>query len=392
MFSDEAVSGAGADRKNYQALVRAASGPNCPFTVVLVDDTSRAGRDLEETLRLHKQLQFQRIRLIAISQGIDSQSKQSKLLFTVHGLVDELYWQEIGLKTHRGLVGSMDRGTSTGGRCYGYHAGKIWAVNPDEAKIVTEIFAMSADGFSLKRIAAALNSRGVPPPRGRKNNNINSWAPTCIREMLRNQIYIGRRLWNQRTFVKRPGTNKRVARQRDEEEWIWRDCPELRIVSDELWARVERRQQIVYERYGKGGRTSRGAHSAHLLSGLLICSECDGPLIVISGTGKYTTYGGSRAHNRNVCTNRAKVKEIYLEQKLFARLHDAFNTPEVFDLLVGSLTRFQEELLAGTETVRRVQELEAQLHNLIEELAQIGGSQALRSGIREREEELRGLD
>ena len=48
-------------------------------------------------------------------------------------------------------------------------------------------------------------------------------------------------------------------------------------------------------------------------------------------------------------------------------------------------------MLAGTETARRVQELEAQLHNLIEELAQIGGSQALRSGIREREEELRGL-
>ena len=178
VYSDKAISGAGADRKDYQELAREVSSPNCRFTVVLVDDTSRAGRDLEETLRLHKLLQFHGIRLIAISQGIDSTSRQSKLLFTVHGLVDELYWQEIGLKTHRGLVGCVDRGTSTGGRCYGYNAGKIWTVNPEDGKIVIEIFTMSASGYSLKRIAAVLNARGVPPPRGRKNNTINSWAPT----------------------------------------------------------------------------------------------------------------------------------------------------------------------------------------------------------------------
>jgi site-specific DNA recombinase len=391
VYSDRAISGAGADRKDYQELVRVASSPNCPFTVVLVDDTSRAGRDLEETLRLHKLLQFHGIRLIAISQGIDSTSKQSKLLFTVHGLVDELYWQEIGMKTHRGLFGCVERGTSTGGRCFGYNASKIWTVNPEEEKIVIEIFTLSADGYSLTKIAAVLNSRRVPPPRGRKKNSINTWAPTCIRQMLRNEIYIGRRKWNQRTYIKRPGTNKRVARKREEEEWISKDCPELQIVPDDLWARVQLRQRMLKERYAKSGRVSRGAHSAHLLSGLLICSECGGTLIVISGTGKYTTYGCSRAFNRAACSNRARVKEAHLEQKLFAQLHIAFNAPEVLDSLVASLSQFQGELLAGTESAERIRELEAQLHNLIGELAQIGGSQALRAGIREREKELRSL-
>jgi site-specific DNA recombinase len=391
VYSDKGVSGAGADRKDYQELVRAASSRNCPFTVVLVDDTSRAGRDLEETLRLHSLLRFHGIRLIAISQGIDSTSKQSKLLITVHGLVDEIYWQEIGFKTHRGLVGCVERGTSAGGRCFGYNAGKIWTVSLEEAKILVEIFTMSSNGYSLKKIAAVLNSRGVPPPRGRKNNTINSWAPTCIRAMLRNEIYIGSRKWNKNTYIKRPGTNKRVARPRDEGEWIEKDRPELRIVSDELWARVQQRQRILKERYAKSGRVSRGAHSAHLLSGLLICSECGGPLIVISGTGKYTTYGCSRSFNRAVCPNRAKIKEIHLEQKLFAQLHVAFNKPEVIDSLVESLVHFQVELLAGSESAQRIEGLEAQLRNLIGELAQIGGSQALREGIRDREEELKGL-
>lgn len=124
VYSDAAVSGAGADRKGYQHLVKAVLIPNCPFTVVLVDDTSRTARDLEEILHLYKLLRFHNIRLIAISQGIDSTSKQGKVLLTVHGLVDEMYWEEIGLKTHRGLSGCFYRGTSTGGRCYGYNAGK----------------------------------------------------------------------------------------------------------------------------------------------------------------------------------------------------------------------------------------------------------------------------
>lgn len=112
---------------------------------------------------------------------------------------------------------------------------------------------------------------------------------------------------------------------------------------------------------------------------------------MISGTGKYATYGCSRAFNRAVCSNRAKIKESHLEQKLFAQLHTAFNTPEVLDSLVGSLIQFQGELLAGTELAQRIQELETQLRNLIGELAQIGGSEALRAGIRQREEELKGL-
>jgi Resolvase, N terminal domain len=56
VYSDRAISGTGADRKDYQELVRVATSANCPFTVVLVEDTSRAGGDLEETLRLHKLL------------------------------------------------------------------------------------------------------------------------------------------------------------------------------------------------------------------------------------------------------------------------------------------------------------------------------------------------
>ena len=53
--------------------------------------------------------------------------------------------------------------------------------------------------------------------------------------MLRNETYTGRLIWNRTHFVKRPGTNKRVPRERPRREWTILDRPELRIVSAELW-------------------------------------------------------------------------------------------------------------------------------------------------------------
>jgi hypothetical protein len=167
--------------------------------------------------------------------------------------------------------------------------------------------------------------------------------------------------------------------------------PELQIIPNELWTKVQQRQHTLMECYAGSGRVSRGAHSAHLLSGLLICKACGGQLIVISGTGKYTTYGCSRAFNRTACTNRARIKEGLLEELLFAQLQTAFNTPEVLNSIVGSLVEFQTEMLAGTETAQRMLQLGGQLQNLIGELAQLGGSPALRLAIREREAELKGF-
>ncbi len=391
VYSDAAISGAGSDRNGYQQLLRDACSPDRKFSIVLVNDSSRAGRDLQETLKLQNELAFHQVRLIAISQGIDSRNKQAKVLFTVHGLIDELYVEELSAKTHLGLIGCIERNTSTGGRCFGYTTGKHWTVNPDEAAIVVEIFKMNADGYSLKRIAAILNQRGIAPPRPRKGRLLGTWAHTCIREMLRNEIYIGMRTWNRRAFVKKPGTNKRVARMRPRDEWKVVECPDLRIVSDELWNRVQTRQRDLKERYAKPGRVSRAAYSAHLLSGILFCSECNGPLIIISGTGKYPRYGCSLAHTRGACSNRARIKESDLEKILFEQLQREFNNPAVVDSLVDELVQYQRESLNRNSAAERIRTIEGELRNLVANLAQLGLSEAVRDGILQREAELREL-
>jgi len=226
--------------------LKAAYSPNPPFDVVLIDDTSRLSRSTQDALAIYNRLNFAGIQLIAVSQGIDSQSDQGELLLTMHGMVDSLYVKELAKKTHRGLEGKFLRGFNAGGRCYGYDTvdavgGKHMVINESDAAVVRRIFEMSASGNSLKRIAKTLNEQHVQSPRPRKGRGAAGWCPTAVREMLYNERYVGRLVWNKSKFVNVPGTNRRVARPHPEKEWKIREAPQLRIVSEELWAKVQHR-------------------------------------------------------------------------------------------------------------------------------------------------------
>src|SRR2546421_11535978 len=72
------------------------------------------------------------------------------------------------------------------------------------------------------------------------------WAPTAIREMLHNELYWGRLIWNRTKKAHRRGT--KTQDNRPPEELVTVELPECRIVSNELWdaahAALERRAQV----------------------------------------------------------------------------------------------------------------------------------------------------
>jgi len=72
VYHDDAVSGAGADRPEFNRLLAAASRDDRPFDIVLVDDTSRLSRNLADSVRTVETLKFKGCRVIAVSQNIDS--------------------------------------------------------------------------------------------------------------------------------------------------------------------------------------------------------------------------------------------------------------------------------------------------------------------------------
>ena len=407
IYNDKAISGAGNDRAGLQRLLQAATSVSRPFDCILVDDTSRLSRKPATALHLYEQLSFAGVRLVAVSQGVDSLSPQAELLFGVHGLIDSAYSRELGQKTHRGLEGHFLRRLHTGGRCFGYDiveadGGKRLVVNEAEAAIVRRIFKMSADGSSLKTIAKTLNAEEVPTPRARKGRASAGWCPSAIREMLYNERYVGRVIWNRSRFVKVPGTNRRVARPRPPEEWHAVEVPELRIVSDELSNRVRRRLVWVKQTYGEGrpgGLVSRSASSPYLFSGLLVCSECGGKLTIVAGQGRgrHPLYGCPRNYNRGTCPNDIRERQDQLEARLLQGLQEAVLRPAAVDYALeqfeGELARQIKVMSAGAgQAQQREAELQAELGRLAEAVAASGHSPALLEAISDREKELQGLN
>ena len=414
IFIDEAMSGSGGDRPGFVRLREAASSLPKPFDIVLVDDTSRLSRNQGETARICEELTFAGVRIVAVSQGIDTQHEQADMLMTMHGMVDQVYIKELAKKTHRGLEGRALKGLNTGGRRYGYDNVPVPTVlgadgtpavrqqiNETEAAIIQRIFQMYAEGESLKRITFTFNAEHIPPPRKRTGRSFASWCPSAIREMLRREMYIGRMVWNRCHFVKRPGTNKRVKRENPESEWIIIQQPELRIIDDDLWDRVQQHIAWVNKKYNYGntpGFAHRAETSLNLLTGFLQCGLCKANLIIVCGRGKIGQhrYGCPQNYNRGACSNALRQRADELERLLFQQLQEQVLRPEVTDYVILEFQRQLEASLAGLDSRigrmrNRATQLQHEIRNLASTAALCGPTPALVQEINSRQQELEGI-
>lgn len=250
-YEDKAITGSRADRPGYQQMLKDAEAHR--FDVLLVDDLSRLTRDEAESISLRRRLSFWGIRLIGVSDGYDSAAKGHKLQASFRGIMNELYLDDLREKTHRGLMGQVLKGYSSGGRAYGYRRVPIedpsrqdeygrpvitavrWVLDEEEGNWVRWIFERYAAGSSAREIAAELNQLGVASPRG------GTWCASAIHGdpndgtgILCNPRYAGRVIWNRFRWERHPETKRRIRRLRPRTEWIEIEMPELQIVPSTL--------------------------------------------------------------------------------------------------------------------------------------------------------------
>jgi site-specific DNA recombinase len=293
IYADHTVSGTSAERTGLQKLLAVAEQRDRAFDAILIDDTSRLTRKLANALNLYERVTFAGIRLVAVSQGVDSESSQAEILFGVHGLIDSVYSRELGLKTHRGMQGCALNALHTGGRVFGYRGvrgldGVKLEIVENEAATIRRMFDLYSKGQSLKRVACLLNAEGVKSPQPQKGRVSQSWCVSSVRHVLKNRRYKGQIAWNTKRKVRVPGTGRRIYRRRPESEWVVTSAPHLQIVSDELFAAVERRFAVTQKLWGVGGSgLARGQQKqVYLFSGLLECGECGGSITLVGGRAK----------------------------------------------------------------------------------------------------------
>lgn len=374
-YSDRGISGANHLRPGYQQLLSDAREGK--FDIVLSEALDRISRDQEHVAAFYKQMTFAGIRVFTLAEG-----EIGALHVGLKGTMNAIFLKDLADKTRRGLRGRIEQGRSGGGLCYGYKAIAAPDGQPggratveQEAAIVRRIFSSFAVGKSPRAIAAELNRDNIPGPGGRP------WGDTTIRGhalrgtgILRNELYVGRLVWNRLRYSKHPATGRRVSRANPRESWIVRDVPHLRILDDQLWARVQARLNDIRtsETVSKARSTKfwTRRRPQHLLTGKMICGVCGGAAAPV---GK-DYIACSAARRQGTCTNRASVRRSKMETWILDALRHQLMAP---DLVAEFVRSFNEETNRGrrdrdsrrTDLLREEKQIAGRIDALIEAVA-----------------------
>jgi site-specific DNA recombinase len=232
-FEDRGISGGTDQRPGYQALLTAARSRS--FDVIVAEDTSRLWRSKSEYGARSAELEDLGIHLVTCT-GDDTRREGWGLIFDIKAAIAAQMRKDISHKTRRGLEGKALAGGSTGGRCLGYSRNENGALTVCEAQaaVVRDIFNWAALGKAATYIAAHLNRLTVTAPRG------GEWRDSTVKAILRNRRYLGEVIWGAHEVTGSARDSTRKTRVRRPEALSIRYCPDLAIVSTELFDQVQK--------------------------------------------------------------------------------------------------------------------------------------------------------
>ncbi|WP_434219017.1 recombinase family protein [Acetoanaerobium noterae] len=348
---------------------------------ILVYKLSRFGRNAADILNSLEFIQSYGINLICIEEGIDSSQASGKLLISVLSAVAEIERENIIEQTMNGRKEKARQGGWNGGFApYGYYLkDKNLFIQEEEAetiRIIYDKFANTEMGYG--GVAQYLNLQGIKKIQ-RQNGKLNEWSGSFVRQILDNPVYCGKIAFGRRAKEKVKGT-KNQYRQAWQEEYILADGQHEAIISVELWNKVrEKRIETGIKQPSRIGK-----ERSHLLTGLLRCPACGGPMYTNkhAWTNKDGTYKEVYyyvcSRNRNVrgksCTYKAMLKKTEIEPLVIEAIKELVSN-ETFAKEVKSrigtqidTTTIDREIKNYESKLREVDLNKARLENEIDTL------------------------
>jgi DNA invertase Pin-like site-specific DNA recombinase len=395
IFTDDGISGAEfVDRPGFTAMRAAAKAKR--FNVLVTMNVDRLGREAYRTSLALLEIAEAGVRIFTYADGqeVKLDTPIAKQMLSMKNYAAEDFRQQIADKTREKLIAKARAGHATGTRTFGYDLMKVGKhverrINPDESATIKRIFEMAAEGIGNRRIINTLAKESVPAP-GRKG-----WAKGILKTLLVNDLYGGVVVYGKSKSAASGGAAERRTKATP---CVTLAMPALRIVSDELWAKVQTRKTATRAHYirtpdGKlMGKPEAGLAATHLLNGIARCGVCGGALSYSKKNARTKRYYCLTATTKGIagCKNGHGVPERELDRAVVNALHELLSDQDtVWALVTERAARWRRaheikggERRNGEKEIVKLEAIVARLTDAIEK------SQPVGDRLKERQAEL----
>jgi DNA invertase Pin-like site-specific DNA recombinase len=305
---DDGYSGTGWNRPGWMKVIEEIKAGRVQNLVV--KNLDRMGRDYLRVGLYLEQFQETGVRLIAISDGIDTAAGEDD--FTpLRALFAEWFARDTSRKIKAVVAAKGRSGKPTANHApYGYikdqNDKNHWLIDTPAADVVRRIFNMTIDGIGPYEIARTLTEEKVECPsyylgsrgRGNQKNNYDkehphTWWCSSVTNIIRKAEYAGHTV-NFKT--RRESYKSKKPTQIPPEEWLIFKNTHGAIVSQEVFDTVQKLR-------GTPRRVDRFGE-ANPLTGLMFCADC--------GAKMYNhRKQNPTIHKKNGKTYAEKPQDIY---------------------------------------------------------------------------------
>ena len=314
--ADDNISGMNFSRRGLDMLTAAVQAKQ--IDAVLVKDLSRLGRHRTQTALFIDYLRQQQVRVISVTDGVDTFCEEDDLMIGVRGLMNDYYAKDIGKKIHAGYRQKQKEGlviTPPFGYWKDRNTNQV-LVQPEAAETVQLIYALYLQGCGQKEIARRLNSLGRKTPAQimterlgydsqkphRTRDGQFLWTYASVKNILVEEAYTGVLNNHRREYL---GGKARAVNKTD---LLRHENFYPVIIEKAIW-------QQVRTRLKQQARPAVNNRTKHRYAGLLACQECGNvfsPMIRYWNGSRRVKYvcRGYHRNGKGYCTSHRIHEEV----------------------------------------------------------------------------------
>ena len=341
--ADDNISGMNFSRRGLDVLTAAVQAKQ--IDAVLVKDLSRLGRHRTQTALFIDYLREHQVRVISITEGVDTFCEEDDLMIGVRGLMNDYYAKDIGKKIRAGYRQKQKDGlviTPPFGYWKDKNTGQI-EIDTEAAVTVQHIYSLYLQGCGQKEISRRLNAMGRKTPAqlraercGKEVRQTHKtrdrqflWTYASVKNVLVEEAYTGVLVNHRREYL---GGKARAVSETD---WLRHENFYPVIIEKAIWQQVQMRLR-------QQARPAVNNRTKHRYAGLLTCQDCGNVL-----SPMIRCWNGSR-RVEYVCRGYQRNGKSYCSSH---RIHE-----EVLDEAVWDYTKkLREQYAAELEKVTQLQ-------------------------------------